>query len=98
MREISLIADIVFFESAQEKFNFALKNSIRISFWLPDSTVSTFSEIIFDNERIELNKNYKARINLIERDFLKGRLSENCEFKIGNYPMTIGKGKILKVL
>lgn len=98
MKEIGLITDISFLATAQEKFNFPLNSSIRISFWLPNSTTSTFCEIIFNNENIELDRNYRARINVIERDFLIGRLLESCEFNVGNYPVSIGMGKIIQIL
>lgn len=98
MKEINFLANILFLESAREKFNFPLNNSIRISFWLINSTSSTFCEIIFHNENVELNKSYKTQIHLLERDFLKGRLLKNCEFEVGNYPTVIGKGKIIEII
>lgn len=98
MKEINLIVNILFLESAKEKFNFPLNNPIRSSFWLPNSTISTFSEIIFENEWVELNKNYRAKIKLLERDFLKGKILKNSKFEVGSYPEKIAQGTIIEII
>lgn len=98
MKEINLIVDILFLESAKEKFNFPLNKSIRTSFWLPNSKISTFSEIIFENEKVELNKNYRAKIKLLERDFLRGKMLANSKFEVGSYPEKIAQGEIIKII
>lgn len=98
MREVNLKVEITFFEGAKESFNFPIINSIRTSFWLPDSKFSTFSELSFNEEKIEVKKKYQAEIVIIERDFLIGKLEIGSEFKVGTYPKVIAEGKIVAIM
>ena len=97
MKEIVIIAEILFLEIANKSFNFPITNSIRISLWLSDSNQSTFSEIQLGNEKLEIGENSKVRVKLLEQEFLQNKIKEGTEFMIGTYPEVIAKGKVIKV-
>lgn len=97
MKNITLIADIIFLETAEKNFNFPIQNSIRISFWLPDSKGSTFSEVHFYSKNVEKEKFYRVEIIVAENDLLKDKIKENCDFYIGTYPYKIAYGKIIEL-
>ncbi|WBV61633.1 hypothetical protein PFY12_05790 [Chryseobacterium camelliae] len=98
MRELNLIAEVVFLEIAKESFNFPITESIRLSFWIPNDKISTFSEIqIQKNATIDINKPILVKINLLERDFLINKIKEGSEFKMGIFPKAIAFGKIIEV-
>jgi hypothetical protein len=98
MKDILLIAEIIFFETAKKSFNFPIMNAIRNSFWLSHQNFSTFAEITpLESGFTETNKKYMAQIIIVERDFLQNQLHVGCEFKLGTYPLEIARGKILEL-
>lgn len=97
MKELILIVEIIFLEIARGRFNFPITNSIRLSFWIPDDEVSTFSEIQVENKQIDIGRSEIVKIKLIERNFLANRIERGTEFGIGIFPEVIAIGKVIKV-
>lgn len=97
MKELIVIVEIIFLEIARENFNFPITNSIRLSFWIPNDVVSTFSEIQVQNKNIDIGKTEIVKIKLVERDFLVNRIKKGAEFRIGIFPKEIALGKVLEV-
>ena len=97
MKELTIIAEILFLETAKESFNFPIYNSIRTSFWLRDESDSTFSEITTVNKQMELGEKTNVKIRLLEREFLKGKVLVGTEFNLGVYPKTIAIGKVVRI-
>lgn len=97
MKELILNVEIIFMEIAKESFHFPVTNSIRLSFWLPEQEVSTFSEIQIKNNSIEVGKAKIVEIKLVERDFLFNKIKTGTEFKLGTFPNSIAVGKVIEV-
>lgn len=97
MKELILIVEIIFLEIASESFNFPINNSIRLSFWIPNDVVSTFSEIQVQNKNIDIGKTEIVKIKLVKRDFLENRIKKGTEFRIGVFPKEIALGKVLEL-
>ena len=97
MKELILTAEIVFLEAAKDSFNFPIKNSIRLSFWLPDQDKSTFSEIQIENRSIEIGTTEIVEILLAERDYLFSKINIGTNFKMGVFPKIIATGKVIDV-
>jgi hypothetical protein len=97
MKEILISVEVTFFDIAKESFNFPISRSVRMSFWLPESNISTFSEIHILEEEIEIGKLCKAQIRLVERDFLRGKMNIGQEFRLGVYPTEIAYGRIMQL-
>lgn len=97
MNELVLTAEIVFMEIAKNSFNFPITNSIRLSFWLPEQGVSTFSEIQIDNKSIEIGKSTIVSLLLIERDFLINKIEVGTIFELGVFPNAIATGHVIEI-
>lgn len=97
MERLSLIAEIIFLDTAKNSFNFPVRNSIRMSFWLPDDKTSTFSEIQVNNKSIELGKYEIVEIKLGDRDLLLNRLKIGAEFRMGTFPNEIAIGRAIEI-
>lgn len=97
MKELILIVEIVFLEIAKESLNFPITKPVRLSFWMPNDKVSTFSEIQIQNDNIDVGITEVVKIKLIERDFLVNRIKSGTEFRIGIFPKEIALGKVIKV-
>ncbi len=97
MKDLLITAEIVFLEIAKDSFNFPIANSIRLSFWILDDSFSTFSEIQFQNNRIDIGKLEVVKIKLIERDFLINRIKTGTEFRMRPFPIEIALGKVIEV-
>ena len=95
MKELILTTEIIFLEAARERLNFPVVNSIRMSFWIPNDEFSTFSEIQFQNNRVDIGITEIAKIKLVERDFLVNRIKNGSEFRIGVFPNEIAIGKVI---
>ena len=100
MREKSFKARILFYTSAKGNFNFPISGSIRVSFWLPNSTVSTFSEIapLSITGRIDIWIPTEVRVTILERDFLQKKIIMGAEFKLGVFPHEIAHGEIIEII
>ena len=98
MRDISIIAETIFFQPEVKAFSFPIVNSVRISFWIVNSKNSTWSEIEYDGYPIEACKLYKLRIILTERDFLEGKIKVGTEFILGTFPNEVAHGRIIEPL
>ena len=98
MKEILLEAKIIMFDKAQKFFKFPITSEyIRISLWLNGDKVSTFSEIRPFETPINVNISSHVTVLIVEREFLKGRLTKEVEFKLGVYPEEIATGVILSI-
>lgn len=95
MKELTLTAEIIFFETSKKYFNFPISNSIRSSFWIKDGVISTFAEIKIENSQIEVGELVIVKIILLERDFLYNKINIGTEFKIGVFPFEIAHGTII---
>lgn len=98
MKELVLIVEITFLETANESFNFPITNPIRSSFWILHDEISTFSEIQVQNENIEIGRTEIVKIKLVERDFLVNRIERGTEFRIGIFPKEIALGKVIEIV
>ena len=89
-----LKVELVFNDSAKDAFQFPIRNSIRISFWLTDVDYSTPSEITFDKESVNVNEKIEACILIIN---VFNTIKEGNSFYIGTFPLIIGKGIIKEI-
>lgn len=95
MKELILIAEIVFLEIARESFNFPITDTISLSLWIPNDELSTFCEIQVQDSGIDIGKTEIVKIKLVERDFLVNRIKSGSEFRVGVFPKEIALGKIV---
>ncbi|SHG15791.1 hypothetical protein SAMN04488522_104679 [Pedobacter caeni] len=97
MERLSLIAEIIFLETAKNSFSFPIGNSIRMSFWLPGDKASTFSEIQINNKIIDLGKHEILEIKLGDIGLLLSRIQKGTEFRMGTFPNEIAIGKVIEI-
>jgi hypothetical protein len=97
MKDLKILTDVIFHETAQKSFRFPITNPVRISFWFTGADFSTFSEIAQQDKALELLTPCQVTIKIIERDFLKNKVKEGVEFKLGTFPFETASGKILRV-
>jgi hypothetical protein len=96
MKTSKLQVNICFLENAKERFNFPIKNPVRISFWLLNDVQSTPCELLINGFEVDVQKKYTIEITVIEQAFLAKKLLPNRAFKIGLFPIEIASGKIIK--
>lgn len=97
MKELVLLAEIIFLETAKNSFNFPIINSVRLSLWFPEGEASTFSEIQIQEKHLEIGKPQIVKIKLMSREFLKNKIIVGSEFKMGTFANAIALGKIVEV-
>jgi hypothetical protein len=97
MQDRIFIAQVRFYETAKDFFNFPITSSIRLSFWIENQNVSTFSEVKIGGKNIKIDTVENVEIKIIDRSFLADKIFINNTFFLGIYPNAFAVGKILSI-